>query len=155
MSSMPVQAGRLVKANMECCMQIEILASARHPNILVSSASTCKAQQHPASCCSAMPWSCLLLEYHCSQIRQTAALICFQKQHHSSMALAQGKISEGICMQAYMGCCHVEGQTMLITEYMDEGDLWAALARPDSEYTWHRRYSHPNTSCLICGTNIG
>ena len=30
---------------------------------------------------------------------------------------------------------------MLITEYMDEGDLWAALARPDSENTWHRRYA--------------
>ena len=41
-------------------------------------------------------------------------------------------------LQAYTGCCHVEGQTMLITEYMDE-DLWTALAQPESQYTWHRR----------------
>ena len=62
-------------------------------------------------------------------------------QPHSDMAQPQGMMSGISHMQAYMGCCHVEGQTMLITEYMDEGDFWAALARPDSEYTWHRRYS--------------
>ena len=37
-----------------------------------------------------------------------------------------------------MSCCHVEGQTMLITKYMD-GDLWIALAQPESQCTWHRR----------------
>ena len=38
-----------------------------------------------------------------------------------------------------MGVCAVNGRTMLVTEYLEGGDLWNALAQPDTEYAWTKR----------------
>ena len=48
----------------------------------------------------------------------------------------------------FMGVCAINGRTMLVTEYCEGGDLWNALAAPDSAFAWNRRQALPFSAPL-------